>query len=476
MVTLIRHTDRATLEACGEAWSVLLAQPGAPALQERVQCLFDKLVARLLLELKMALKKPSYRAGEDDDEVEGVCAMELGADEDEVTPLEHPEGGAEAGASGSAAATTTGGGGAPPRPPCALRFGLPCALRLRGAGVGDSGSGSGDSGDSGGGGGVSKQCFKEELATDDPFRRDIGCLRYLKKDKEGRRLYDCKLCNYFMYAPMITSTHKPSQVQWLAKQHDSLIHTSLHNGGLQTRGSYHTRGHKRVGDINQMNVPSPLATLSQLPSWPPMQPPPPAREWTAEEDAILLHLVSEIGLRWTEIAHELDGRSDSAVRNRYHRLTAPAEPKSAPDRTPMSQSSSLPPSQPPSRPPTPLSQPPSWPTTQTTTRATLTTRAPSHLPSPLRRQTPWTLSQPPSRSSTPLPPSRPSTPLSQQQPQTTFRAPPKPPTPPSMQPLQPLSRAPSQRSQPSVIDLIDSLSDDERHLNEQRRNSFGAFV
>ena len=113
---------------------------------------------------------------------------------------------------------------------------------------------------------------------------------------------------------------------------------------------------------------------------------------------------------------------------------------------------------------------------RTTTRATLTTRAPSHLPSPLLSQTPWTLSQPPSRSSTPLPPSWPSTPLSQQPPQTTFRAPPKPPTPPSMQPLQPLSRAPSQRSQPSVIDLIDSLSDDERHLNEQRRNSFGAFV
>ena len=104
---------------------------------------------------------------------------------------------------------------------------------------------------------------------------------------------------------------------------------------------------------------------------------------------------------------------------------------------------------------------------RTTTRATLTTRAPSHLPSPLLSQTPWTLFQPPSRSSTPL---------SQQPPQTTFRAPPKPPTPPSMQPLQPLSRAPSQRSQPSVIDLIDSLSDDERHLNEQRRNSFGAFV
>ena len=60
---------------------------------------------------------------------------------------------------------------------------------------------------------------------------------------------------------------------------------------------------------------------------------PPAREWTAEEDAIILHLVSEIGLRWTKIAEALDGRSDSAVRNRYHRLTAPAEPKPARDRS-----------------------------------------------------------------------------------------------------------------------------------------------
>jgi hypothetical protein len=112
MASLIRNTDRATLETCGEAWSALLAQLGAPALQERVQRLFDKLVTRLLLKLKMALKKPSYRAVEADDEAEGVGAMELGADEDEVTPLEHPEGGAEAGASGSAAAAAAGGGGA----------------------------------------------------------------------------------------------------------------------------------------------------------------------------------------------------------------------------------------------------------------------------------------------------------------------------------------------------------------------------
>jgi len=66
-VSLIRHTDRATLEACGEAWSALLAQPGAPALQEKVQHTFDKLVARLLLQLKpltTALKKPSSAQGD----------------------------------------------------------------------------------------------------------------------------------------------------------------------------------------------------------------------------------------------------------------------------------------------------------------------------------------------------------------------------------------------------------------------------
>ena len=62
MTSLIRHTDRATLEACGEAWSVLLAQPGAPALQQKVQRRFDKLVQGLLLQLKSlktALTKPS---------------------------------------------------------------------------------------------------------------------------------------------------------------------------------------------------------------------------------------------------------------------------------------------------------------------------------------------------------------------------------------------------------------------------------
>jgi hypothetical protein len=67
MTSLIRHTDRATLEACGEAWSALLAQPGAPALQDKVQRQFHKLVATLLLQLKplkTALMKLSSAQGD----------------------------------------------------------------------------------------------------------------------------------------------------------------------------------------------------------------------------------------------------------------------------------------------------------------------------------------------------------------------------------------------------------------------------
>jgi len=62
-----KHTDRATLEACGEAWSALLAQPGAPALQDKVQRQFHKLVATLLLQLKplkTALMKLSSAQGD----------------------------------------------------------------------------------------------------------------------------------------------------------------------------------------------------------------------------------------------------------------------------------------------------------------------------------------------------------------------------------------------------------------------------
>ena len=69
---------------------------------------------------------------------------------------------------------------------------------------------------------------------------------------------------------MFTSTNRLSKVQDLARNHDSSILTALRNGVLQG-GSHNKRGHKFIGHI-KMNEPSPLPTLSQLPSWPPMQP------------------------------------------------------------------------------------------------------------------------------------------------------------------------------------------------------------
>ena len=45
--------------------------------------------------------------------------------------------------------------------------------------------------------------------------------------------------------------------------------------------------------------------------------------WTEEEDKTIMSMVKEFGFRWTLIASKLEGRSDSSVRNRHHRLVAP---------------------------------------------------------------------------------------------------------------------------------------------------------
>jgi len=42
--------------------------------------------------------------------------------------------------------------------------------------------------------------------------------------------------------------------------------------------------------------------------------------WTREEDATIIAAVQEIGNRWFQIAQRLPGRTDHAIRNRYHRL------------------------------------------------------------------------------------------------------------------------------------------------------------
>ena len=44
--------------------------------------------------------------------------------------------------------------------------------------------------------------------------------------------------------------------------------------------------------------------------------------WTTAEDDLITHLVQELGHRWCQIAEQLPGRTDHAIRNRWSRLVA----------------------------------------------------------------------------------------------------------------------------------------------------------
>ena len=47
--------------------------------------------------------------------------------------------------------------------------------------------------------------------------------------------------------------------------------------------------------------------------------------WSRAEDATIVHSVAELGHKWYLIAQRLPGRTDHAIRNRYHRLQAMSE-------------------------------------------------------------------------------------------------------------------------------------------------------
>ena len=42
--------------------------------------------------------------------------------------------------------------------------------------------------------------------------------------------------------------------------------------------------------------------------------------WTSREDQIILDGVHDLGHKWNRLAHRLHGRTEHAIRNRYHRL------------------------------------------------------------------------------------------------------------------------------------------------------------
>ena len=44
------------------------------------------------------------------------------------------------------------------------------------------------------------------------------------------------------------------------------------------------------------------------------------RQWEPEEDQLILHLLQQLGPKWSRIVQQLPGRTISSVRNRWQRI------------------------------------------------------------------------------------------------------------------------------------------------------------
>ena len=65
--------------------------------------------------------------------------------------------------------------------------------------------------------------------------------------------------------------------------------------------------------------------------------------WTKAEDATILSSVQELGHKWNKLAERLPGRTDHAIRNRFHRLQTMLEDKQREQQRMLAPAEPLPP-------------------------------------------------------------------------------------------------------------------------------------
>ncbi|CAN6649355.1 hypothetical protein TRVA0_023S01970 [Trichomonascus vanleenenianus] len=65
------------------------------------------------------------------------------------------------------------------------------------------------------------------------------------------------------------------------------------------------------------------------------------RQWSPEEDQLLLDLVKKYGTRWRTIANEMDGRTGLTCRNRWRKIVSPVVRDKQPSREPSASSTAV---------------------------------------------------------------------------------------------------------------------------------------